>query len=658
MKSESRVNSTEEDRGGEVLCVASAKGGSGKTIISATIAYLLARSGRKVVTIDSDFSTRGLSIYLLGETVRNKELQIPKESCLADTFMSATAVEKLQPREIHLGATVYNIVFSNHDLWRSGVPDDRLLGVDQKQWQERGGVESYLRFLAALCDRFRREYDHVIIDTRGGYDYSTAVPAILADGYVIVMEADPVSLNQVFGFIKSIKHFAEEHQMQEAVRGVIINKAPFSPWNKMLRDTLSNLLGLKTYGIIPADIHTIEAYQQNRIPSEMYPQSDFAYFSLKVFRNLIAPDENWTTGEALNSAESFKIASEEIERKWTVRRSLDNVQRRVPLAQILIVVLTVLSYLAFMAGSLRPTVFLVFLAFYVAIGIALDVLRSLRSPPVVTWKPLSRRLAFVFMFLLWLLMVAFPLAGLVTTHNLITPISKPSISRKLGISLLRVNISLEGKVATAVRMDFKKDRKSVKTVDVSPGADQYSIDVQDMPNGEYYVYFSGYGFAPQWTPLSIAEGIPSYENIVVQLYKKRYVVLAYVFNKTGKRLFDSDNSDLDQGRAAFTHWSAPAYASSDWQIWQSGKEGELFGDTPSIDYHMHNSDNGAIRLAPGISFDSVAEAPASGYKTGTFLLAEGEVYVFRTAHGLYGKVLVEEITETPPENVQVIEKRM
>ena len=49
---------TDKKPAGRIIAFVSAKGGTGKTVLSATTAYLLIKAGKKVVTIDSDFSTR------------------------------------------------------------------------------------------------------------------------------------------------------------------------------------------------------------------------------------------------------------------------------------------------------------------------------------------------------------------------------------------------------------------------------------------------------------------------------------------------------------------------------------------------------------------------------------------------------------------------
>ena len=49
---------------GEVIITTSLKGGVGKTVFSANLAYVLARRGNRVLAVDMDLGTGGLDIAL------------------------------------------------------------------------------------------------------------------------------------------------------------------------------------------------------------------------------------------------------------------------------------------------------------------------------------------------------------------------------------------------------------------------------------------------------------------------------------------------------------------------------------------------------------------------------------------------------------------
>ena len=52
----------------EIIAFSSGKGGTGKTLIAACFGYALTRSGHRVLLIDGDPGTDGLSLFLLGRS--------------------------------------------------------------------------------------------------------------------------------------------------------------------------------------------------------------------------------------------------------------------------------------------------------------------------------------------------------------------------------------------------------------------------------------------------------------------------------------------------------------------------------------------------------------------------------------------------------------
>ena len=57
----------------KIYCLASAKGGSGKTVLCASFAAFLAELGRKVLILDVDAATYGLTLLYLNEVNSRKE---------------------------------------------------------------------------------------------------------------------------------------------------------------------------------------------------------------------------------------------------------------------------------------------------------------------------------------------------------------------------------------------------------------------------------------------------------------------------------------------------------------------------------------------------------------------------------------------------------
>lgn len=58
----------------KIICMASAKGGSGKTSLIATFGSFLSKLNKKILLIDSDFATNGLTLLFLKEVRVKAEL--------------------------------------------------------------------------------------------------------------------------------------------------------------------------------------------------------------------------------------------------------------------------------------------------------------------------------------------------------------------------------------------------------------------------------------------------------------------------------------------------------------------------------------------------------------------------------------------------------
>ena len=86
----------------------------------------------------------------------------------------------------------------------------------------------------------------------------------------------------------------------------------------------------------------------------------------------------------------------------------------------------------------------------------------------------------------------------------------------------------------------------------------------------------------------------------------------------------------------------------------------MFGDTPYLEFHRYATGFGIAKPAPGASYQHMTMAPESGYNCENTKAEKGLVLYCRVEgnarEGLgYGKILVEAVTETLPNDVRVVE---
>src|SRR5262249_1236845 len=82
------------------VAILSGKGGTGKSIVCASMGYILAHCGFRTVLVDTDLFTAGLSFYVLSDNPRRVPLG------LQDVFLRGADVALLEPVKISNPFTV------------------------------------------------------------------------------------------------------------------------------------------------------------------------------------------------------------------------------------------------------------------------------------------------------------------------------------------------------------------------------------------------------------------------------------------------------------------------------------------------------------------------------------------------------------------------
>src|SRR5437879_823359 len=93
------------DRTTEIIAVTSGKGGTGKTIISACLGYALTRARHRVLIVDADMATDGISLFLLGPEGINQRRAIQPTNTFAhalDRRLVGTPLD-IRPFQINRG---------------------------------------------------------------------------------------------------------------------------------------------------------------------------------------------------------------------------------------------------------------------------------------------------------------------------------------------------------------------------------------------------------------------------------------------------------------------------------------------------------------------------------------------------------------------------
>lgn len=229
-----------------VITIASIKGGVGKTTIAENLGIVLGRLRRRVLIVDSDLATSGLTT-LLGLDGKEPNLH----GLLAGRGDASKAAYD-----------VYGIKV---------LPSGPSIG---------GFVRADPTKLANLIDDLKQSYDYIIIDTPPGLSKYSLAPLKLADDVIIVATQDP----------SSVEAAARLEEVAQALTlklyGVVVNrlrKPSFFRKLKLLTPAqIQSRLKAKIIATIPEDAAVAEAATLRRPIVIHKPKGDVA----KAIRSL------------------------------------------------------------------------------------------------------------------------------------------------------------------------------------------------------------------------------------------------------------------------------------------------------------------------------------------------------------------------------------
>lgn len=170
------------------ICVASGKGGTGKSVISASLAALLSRRGR-VLLVDADLGAGNAHILQNASPERS----------LVDVVQGAHEIDE-----------VLTACGPQLDLLAAGCGVPHMAGLSAQE-------------LAAIADGLRaleHDYDWCIVDSAAGLSDQTLAFAQGSDVVVIVTTPDLTAMTDAYAFYKVLSSL----HVEQAV-GLLVNRA-------------------------------------------------------------------------------------------------------------------------------------------------------------------------------------------------------------------------------------------------------------------------------------------------------------------------------------------------------------------------------------------------------------------------------------------------
>ena len=241
-----------------MISFVSGKGGTGKTSVCLAAATLLTRLGYKVLAVDFDFATHGMTYFFV-------QALIETDRGFEEIVASAEPPYDL-PTVKHLSEG-FDLVPSrtNFDVPRSRVRAGKVTDV-----------------LDRLLAKQSAHYDYILVDCQAGYADTVRQCAKRSTSLVVVAEADPVSVwaintlrhqlradlpDRTYGLINKL--FLEEEEAYEAI-------ADFSRLLRYLPP-------------LPFDRAVRRAFMRRRVPVDVDSLSPFGSALLGALEDLL-PD--------------------------------------------------------------------------------------------------------------------------------------------------------------------------------------------------------------------------------------------------------------------------------------------------------------------------------------------------------------------------------
>jgi MinD-like ATPase involved in chromosome partitioning or flagellar assembly len=239
--------------GRTTICLCSAKGGTGKTALAASLAVLLADMGKRVLLLDADAATNGLTLLML------KALRSATEGEAHAGLFDWSTPEPLQIKE----GLLFVPAFGRMQLTLPGPPPlDQML-------RER---------VPLLRESGEHEAEVIIIDAEAGLESSTQAAIALADRAVIVTEFDPMSAT---GVERLRSGFASAWPTDGTY--ILVNKI----LPELARIESDYFVAWRHLPPIPFDFAVMRAYTRGEVPFDTENPSPFARALVRVASSLL-----------------------------------------------------------------------------------------------------------------------------------------------------------------------------------------------------------------------------------------------------------------------------------------------------------------------------------------------------------------------------------
>jgi MinD-like ATPase involved in chromosome partitioning or flagellar assembly len=277
-----------------VICMASAKGGSGKTVLTATFSAFLVALGKRVLMIDTDAATNGLTLMFLKETMVQGEVALSEHRAAFGIYDGPLVRDQLELVKLASGVHLLPAAYQ--------FKNTELVGVEEFE----GSLKKALEF----C---REDYDFIFLDAQAGSDSiaHVAMSPKHSTQVVIVSEYDPLSAAGV-----------------ERLKGLFREDLTYGrTWillNKMLPDfvqSFSDFMEVAKYASpIPWDADVVRAYARRKLALDLERGNEFTLAVVQTLRSILGDEigedlDGWLSSRTAVLREPIQTQYQDAERE-------------------------------------------------------------------------------------------------------------------------------------------------------------------------------------------------------------------------------------------------------------------------------------------------------------------------------------------------------
>lgn len=258
------------------IAILSGKGGTGKSSIAASLTHFLAHCGFKTLVVDMDLFTHGISMFSLEDADMNINQSI------ADLFIKGNdSVENIKPVLVPSKYTKENLYIL------PSLPSTSVevlnLNLDSRFNNVSQFTERFKEILETVKEKY--SFDFVIIDTRGGIDFTSIGSALVAGAYIVVTETGKTSWEMGEKLIQTIKETKASVPSDSKCMGFIINKntLPSAEIEKFLQKKWD----IPFLTTIPFDNQVVQFFEQTKVAVSENIGCPFSRKILDIIENSI-----------------------------------------------------------------------------------------------------------------------------------------------------------------------------------------------------------------------------------------------------------------------------------------------------------------------------------------------------------------------------------